>query len=98
MRKYMKASYGEMKSNADEISKAANDYKINVEKLFQEVDQLSDAWKGVDNQEYVTTVNGYKKDMESLGVAVDGYAKFLTKAANVLNSTQEEVKNMAGRL
>ena len=24
-----------------------------------------------------TTVNGYKEDMKSLGVAVDGYAKFL---------------------
>ena len=73
MRKYMKASYGEMKSNADEISKAASDYKSNVEKLFQEVEQLSDAWKGVDNQEYVRTVNGYKQEMNDLGVAVDAF-------------------------
>ncbi len=94
----IKASYGDMKRDSDAITKAADDYKINVEKLYQEVDQLSDAWKGDDNQEYVTTVNGYKKDIESLGLAVEGYAKFLAKAASVLNTTQDEVKNLAGRL
>lgn len=94
----IKASYGEMKSNSDEIAKAASDYKSNVEKLYQEVDQLADVWKGTDMDQYTTTVNGYKKDMESLGVAVEGYARFLAKAANILNTTQEDVKNMAGRL
>ena len=94
----IKASYGEMKTNANAISKAANDYKTNVGKLYQEVDELVDAWKGADNQEYATKVNSYKQDMESLGVAVDGYAKFLEKAADALNATQDEIKNMAGRL
>ena len=94
----IKASYGEMKTAADEISQAASNYKSNVEKLYQEVDQLSDSWKGTDNQEFVTTVNGYKEDMKSLGVAVDGYAKFLQKAAATLSTTQDEIKNLAGRL
>lgn len=94
----IKASYGEMKSAADGITKAANNYQTNLEKLYQEVDQLNDAWKGADNQEYIAKVNSYKEDMKSLGVAVDGYAKFLQKAANALNMTQEEIKNMAGRL
>lgn len=94
----MKANYGDMRNNAAAITKAASDYKTNVNKLFQEVEQLSDAWKGEDNQEYVKTVSTYRQDMTTLGVAVDGYADFLRKAANTLNNTQDEIRNMAGRL
>lgn len=94
----IKASYGEMRSDAEQISNAAGNYKSNVEKLFQEVEQLGDVWKGTDNQEYVTKVSGYKEDMISLGTAVDGYAKFLQASADAINKTQDEVKNLAGRL
>ena len=52
----------------------------------------------IDMNDLKTTVNGYKEDMKSLGVAVDGYAKFLQKAAATLNTTQEEIKNLASRL
>ena len=94
----IRASYGEMKSAANEITNAADNYKMNVEKLYKEVEQLDSAWKGVDNQEYVNKVNSYKSDMTSLGTAVAGYAEFLQRAADALNATQEDIKNEAGRL
>lgn len=94
----LKADFATMRNSAASITKASEDYKTNVNKLFQEVEQLSDAWDGVDNQEYVKTVSNYRQDMINLGIAVDGYADFLRKAANTLNNTQDEIKNMAGRL
>ena len=67
----IKASYEGMRNDASAITKASGDYKTNVNKLYQEVDQLADVWKGTDNQEYATKVNSYKQDMLNLGVAVE---------------------------
>lgn len=94
----IRASYAEMKNDAHEITNASEGYTQNVEKVYQEVDRLAENWKGVDNQQYVSKVNSYKEDMLSLGIAVDGYAKFLTRSANMLNDTQDSVADMAGRL
>ena len=94
----IKASYEGMRNDASAITKAAGDYKASVNKLYQEVDQLADVWKGTDNQEYATKVNSYKQDMLNLGVAVDGYADFLRRAANTIQTTQESVSSAAGKL
>ena len=94
----LKADYANMRNDASAISKAADDYKSNVAKLFNEVEQLSDAWKGIDNQEYVTKVSEYRQDMTTLGVAVNGYADFLRNAAARISATQDEIRSNAGRL
>ncbi len=93
-----KANYGEMRNAAADITKAAGEYKSNVAKLYHVVDQLGNVWKGTDMEQYTTTVNGYKHDMTNLGVAVEGYASFLRKAANGIQATQEEVRSMVGKL
>jgi len=94
----IRASYGEMKSAANEITKAAQDYQSNVDALYAIVENLTSVWKGTDNLSYAETVNGYKDDMKNLGEVVKDYATFLTKSADAISEAQEDVSTAAGRL
>ena len=94
----IRATYDEMQSQATEISKAAEDYKLNVDSLYGIIDNLSSNWQGADNVRFANTVNGYKEDLKALGDAVNSYATFPKKAANIINETQSDVSNAASRL
>jgi len=94
----IRASYAEMQSAATEISKASEEYKTNVDALYQVVDNLVNNWKGSDNVSFANTVNGYKEDLKALGDVVNSYATFLNKAAAAISATQDEVSSAAGRL
>ena len=94
----IRASYAEMQSAATEMSKAAEEYKNNVEGLYQIVDSLVNNWKGADNVKFAETVNGYKNDLTALGDIVNSYAGFLNKSAQVISETQDSVSSAASRL
>ncbi len=94
----IRASYAEMLSAATNITKAADDYKANVDSLYQIVDNLSSNWKGSDNISFANTVTGYKDDLKSLGDVVDSYAKFLSKSAQTISQTQDEISGAARKL
>ncbi|MBQ8891500.1 MAG: WXG100 family type VII secretion target [Bacilli bacterium] len=94
----IKANYAEMQSAATEISKAAEEYKTNVEGVYQIVDSLVNHWKGADNVKFANTVNDYKNDLTSLGDVVNSYGEFLNKSAQIISSTQDEISSAAGRL
>ena len=94
----IKATYAEMQSDANGISKAAEEYKTNVDSLYGIVDNLSSVWQGKDNLDFASTVNGYKEDLKSLGDVVNSYAEFLNKAASTISQTQDEISGAATRL
>ena len=94
----IRASYTEMKSQSTKIKNAANDYKSNVDSLYEIVDNLSANWKGTDNISYANTVNGYKNDLKLLGDIVNNYADFLSNGADIIRAAQDEISSSAGRL
>ena len=94
----IRASYAEMQTAANEISKASEEYKANVDSLYGIVDNLVNNWKGTDNVSFANTVNGYKNDLKSLGDIVNSYATFLNNAARTISSTQDEISGAASKL
>ncbi len=94
----IRASYTEMKSQSTKIKNAANEYKSNVDSLYEIVDNLSANWKGTDNISYANTVNGYKNDLKLLGDIVNNYADFLSNGADIIRAAQDEISSSAGRL
>ncbi len=94
----IRASYAEMKSAANDITKSAEDYQASVDALYVVVDNLTNVWKGTDNLSYAETVNSYKTDMKNLGEVIKDYATFLTRSADAINEAQEDVQTAAGRL
>ena len=94
----IKASYAEMQSSAMAIMKAAEDYQINLDSLYQIINNLSNNWQGTDNLNYINSVNEFKNDLNMLGNSLKQYGMFLNKAAIAISNIQEEVSNEAGRL
>ncbi|MBR3661173.1 MAG: WXG100 family type VII secretion target [Bacilli bacterium] len=94
----IRANYAGMQSDANEISKAATEYKNNVDSLYQIVDNLVENWKGSDNVSFANKVNEYKGDLKALGDIVDNYASFLKKAAGAISGAQDEISSAAGKL
>ena len=94
----LQANYGELVQQAKEINQSANDYISAVNDLYKIVDDLQSVWQGVDNLNFINTVNGYKKDITDLGKIVNNYAIFLDKTVETLSNTQQGISDAAGRL
>ncbi len=94
----LRAGYQEMQAISSTVSNLAEQYKNCVEEIFKTVDSLENDWKGADNVKYINTVKSYQEGLKSLGTVIENYASFLSKAAAVIQETQEEIANNASRL
>ena len=94
----IRANYAEMQSAANQMTKAAEEYKAGIDSLYKIVDSLVNSWRGADNIKFANTVNEYKNDLASLGDVLNGYGEFLNKSAQIISTTQDEISDAAGRL
>lgn len=94
----LEANFEMMSDAAKQINGAAQRYVESVEKLYDIVNNLSSVWAGTDNEKFTQVVEGYHKDINDLGVAVNNYAKFLQNAAQTLATTQQDVSSSASGL
>ena len=94
----IRATYDEMRTAANDMTKYAAEYKENVDGLYTIVDNLVDVWKGTDNLQFAETANSYKDGLRALGDVVTDYGTFLEKSANLINEAQDDVAAAAGRL
>ena len=94
----IKANYAEMQNASNQMTKAGEDFKSNVEGYYKIVDSLVNSWKGADNVKFANTVNDYKNDLISLGDVINSYGEFLNKSAQIISATQDEISDAAGRL
>ena len=94
----LQANDGVLDQEAKQLNQAANDYVNAVNDLYKIVDDLQSVWQGIDNLNFVNTVNSYKKDITDLGKIVNNYAIFLDKTVETLSNTQQGISDAAGRL
>ena len=94
----LRANYQEMAGIAGSVTNLAEQYKTCVNEVYKVVESLENDWKGTDNVTYINQVKSYQEDLNSLGVVIENYAKFLSKTAQVIENTQAEIANNAGRL
>lgn len=94
----MNADTGRLRSLGNEVQGEAAAYRSEVNKIYQVVDNLRTVWNGTDNQAFVTKVNSYKDEMENLGKVIDSYGEFLLQVAKVIDDTQSQIADAAGKL
>ena len=94
----LRANYQEMAGIAGTVTNLSEQYRTCVNDVYKVVESLANDWKGTDNVTYINQVKSYQEDLNSLGVVIENYAKFLSKTAEVIQNTQEEIANNAGRL
>ncbi|MBR2587817.1 MAG: WXG100 family type VII secretion target [Bacilli bacterium] len=73
-------------------------FKNEVSELYTIINNLNSDWHSEAQQAYVNKINTYKKDMEKLGQAIEGYGNFLIKTVDVYNNIEQGIKNVANKL
>ena len=94
----LRASYAEIAGIAGRVTTLSSQYRSCVDDVYKTIDSLNEVWKGSDNVQFVDKVRSYQKLLNDLGVEIENYATRLNKTAEVLQQSQEEIKNLAGRL
>ena len=62
----LKATPEEIRTAGKNLVGNAESYLGSVKSLYETVDNLQANWKGSDNQQFATTVNGYKENIMAL--------------------------------
>jgi len=94
----LKATPEEIRTAGKNLVGNAESYLGSVKSLYETVDNLQANWKGSDNQQFATTVNGYKENIMALGQVIGNYGVFLQETANSLEKLQAEIAQQASNL
>ena len=94
----LKASPEEIRTAGKNLVGNAESYLGSVKSLYETVDNLQTNWKGADNIQFATTVNGYKENITALGQVIGNYGVFLQETANSLEKLQAEITEQASNL
>jgi WXG100 family type VII secretion target len=94
----LKATPEEIRTAGKNLVGNAESYLGSVKSLYETVDNLQANWKGSDNQQFASTVNGYKENINALGQVIGNYGVFLQETANSLEKLQAEIAQQASQL
>lgn len=94
----LKATPEEIRTAGKNLVGNAESYLGSVKSLYETVDNLQTNWKGADNIQFATTVNGYKENITALGQVIGNYGVFLQETANSLEKLQAEITEQASNL
>lgn len=83
---------------ASQMETMKADYKRIYNQLFSEVDGMSAAWQGKDNQAFATQIRGFEKDFQTMEALLQSYADFLNGSAKTYRNTQADIISAAQRL
>lgn len=94
----LKASPEEIRGAGKSLVGSAESYLGSVKSLYETVDNLKANWSGSDNQQFVSTVYGYRENINALGQVIGNYGVFLQETANNLEKLQSEIAQQASNL
>lgn len=92
------ADYQEIRATGTELLAQAREYNSEVAAIYRKVDQVSNGWQGADNKAFAAQVNSYKPIMNDLGAAIEECGTFLKNVADVIEDTQKNISDAAGRI
>ena len=94
----LKASPEEIRTSGKNLVNDADSYLAEVKGLYEVVSNLQNNWKGADNQQFASTLYGYKENIDALGQVVGNYGVFLQETGNSLEKLQADVADQASKL
>ncbi|CAM4339242.1 WXG100 family type VII secretion target [Paenibacillus tarimensis] len=87
-----------LEAAAAKMEAQAADYERQYKQMYTEVEGMGAAWKGADNQAYVTQIKGFTEDFDNMVKLMKDYVEFLRHSAKTYRDTQTETVNAAKRL
>ena len=95
---YVKANPDEIRNGGKNLVNDADSYLADVKNIYGVIDNLRNNWKGVDNQEFCKTLDGYKENIDALGQVIGNYGVFLQETGNSLEKLQADIAQQASQL
>lgn len=88
----------QLETSAAKIESQCQTYASQYRQLYGIVDELSQAWKGKDNQSFTTQIKGFEADFIAMKQLMEEYATYLRRAAKAYRDTQNERASLARQL
>ena len=80
------------------IRETADQYKVELDTIYNCVDSMSTAWSGEESQAYVNKVYEYKETLIALGKAIENHGTFLSNTSTSAENLKNELREMANRM
>lgn len=81
-----------------EVLDKAEEYEQLFLKVLNQAEALSAAWKGHDNQEFASRVEGFRPDFVAMKTDMISYGEFLKNSATTYRVAQQDIVNRARTL
>jgi len=82
----------------DIINQLAPQYEQKYTALYRRMDDMKSTWKGIDIDAYLTRIEGFRKEFQTMKQIMDQYGAYLLQSAEAYEATQEDIKNRANQL
>ena len=92
------ANTSDMSYTGKVIRELGEEYKTNINSIFTLIDNLGNKWSGEASNQYVTTFNSYKSDLNRLGDTISNMGIALSNAAVRFDDNEDDLKTQAGNL
>lgn len=80
----------QLEQSANHIEERNSIYEKDFMKLYQEIEIMSNAWQGRDNQTYTAQIQGFQKDFQMMITLMRQYTEFLRQSAKAYRSAQDD--------
>jgi NTP pyrophosphatase (non-canonical NTP hydrolase) len=89
---------GSLRDLGNRVSKLSTDYKTEVTKIYNIVDELNQGWDDNSNKAYVAKVREYKDLFDELGEVINNYGIFMIKAAAKYERAIEDITSSTSNI
>lgn len=72
------------------IATQADDYERQYKLLLSDVDNMGQAWKGVDNVAFVNQIKGFIDDFQKMATLMREYSEFLARSSQIYTQAQND--------
>ena len=98
--KPLNVDMAELKGKGLQTIKQAEEYALNINKMYDEIHSLEERkkWSDSASRSFVTQIEGYRKDIEALGDIFSDYGKFLINASKIYDDTKNSILSAAKKL
>ena len=80
------------------VNTLAPQYEQQFTRLYKRMDEMKGTWKGIDIDAYLTRIEGFRKEFQTMKKLMDEYGAYLLKSAAAYEATQDDIKNRANQL
>ena len=88
----------QLDSAAGRVEDLANTYSTNYTALFATIQEMQNAWAGVDNTAFTNQIEGFRDDFQRMEKLMRDYAAYLRKSAATYRDTQNSIAQSAKTL